>query len=38
MRRHWDYGYDGSGRLTSVTEPSSAGEPTKIATVTYDCQ
>jgi YD repeat-containing protein len=32
----WDYAYDGSGRLTSVTEPSSAGEPTKITTITYD--
>ncbi len=32
----WDYGYDGSGRMTSVTEPSSAGEPTKITTITYD--
>ena len=25
-----------SGRMTSVTEPSSAGEPTKITTITYD--
>ena len=32
----WNYGYDGSGRMTSVTEPSSAGEPTKITTITYD--
>ena len=32
----WDYGYDSSGRMTSVTEPSSTGEPTKIVTVTYD--
>ena len=32
----WNYGYDSSGRMTSVTEPSSSGEPTKITTVTYD--
>jgi RHS repeat-associated protein len=32
----WDYGYDGSGRMTSVTEPSSTGEPTKITTIVYD--
>jgi RHS repeat-associated protein len=32
----WDYAYDGSGRMTSVTEPSSAGEPTKTTTITYD--
>ena len=31
----WDYSYS-SGRMTSVTEPSSAGEPTKITTITYD--
>ena len=32
----WSYGYDSSQRLTSVTEPSSTGEPTKITTITYD--
>jgi RHS repeat-associated protein len=32
----WDYGYGSSGLMTSVTEPSSTGEPTKIATITYD--
>ena len=32
----WDYGYDSSGRMTSVTEPKSTGEPTKITTITYD--
>ncbi len=32
----WDHGYDSGGRMTSVTEPSSAGEPTKITTITYD--
>jgi YD repeat-containing protein len=31
----WNYGYT-SGQMTSVTEPSSTGEPTKIVTVTYD--
>ncbi len=31
----WDFSYS-SGRMTSVTEPSSAGEPTKITTITYD--
>jgi YD repeat-containing protein len=32
----WNYGYDSSGQMTSVTEPSSAGEPTKIVTIMYD--
>ena len=32
----WNYGYDSGGRMTSVTEPSSTGEPTKTATIVYD--
>ncbi len=33
----WTYGYDSSGRLTSVTEPSSTGEPNpKTVTIAYD--
>ena len=32
----WNYGYDSSGRMTKVTEPSSTGEPTKITTIVYD--
>ena len=32
----WNYGYDSSGRMTKVTEPSSTGEPTKTTTIVYD--
>ena len=32
----WNYGYDSSGRMSSVTEPSSTGEPTKTTTIVYD--
>ena len=31
----WDYSYDSAGRMVSV-QPSSAGAPTKITTITYD--
>ena len=32
----WNYTYGSGGQMTSVTEPSSAGEPTKTTTIVYD--